>query len=116
MLDYFALYLLQLSIRIGMTPEQFWEDDPELFWNYWYAYEMRKKEESREDNIRAFNLGTYFMLAIGQCLQFTKHPKQIYPKKPLGINSDKKVQMTQKEYEEIRKVQMQALARKFEQK
>ena len=116
MLDYFHLYLLPLAIRIGMTPDQFWEDDPELFWNYWDAFEMRKKEEAREANVIAFNQGQYMVLAIAQCLQFTKHPKQIYPKKPFGFDSDKKVQMTQEEYEKLRKVQMQNLAKKFENK
>ena len=113
MLDYFYFYLLPLAIRIGMTPEQFWEDDPEYFWNYWDAYELRKKEDAKESNIKAFNQGQYFMLAIAQCLQFTKSPKQIYPKKPFALNSDKKVQITQKEYEEVRKIQMQAMERRF---
>lgn len=116
MLDYFHLYLLPLSIRIGMTPEQFWEDDPELFWNYWDAFEMKKKEDAREANIRAFNQGQYMVLAIAQCLQFTKHPKQIYPKQPFGLSNERKVQMTQQQYEEIRKIQLQSMAKRFENK
>lgn len=96
-----------------MTPERFWEDDPDEFWAYWDAYEMRKTDEARESNIKAFNLGQYFMLAIAQNLQFTKHPKQIYPKKPFDLVKDKKVKLTQKEYEEIRKVQMMRLDKMF---
>ena len=96
-----------------MTPEQFWEDDPEYFWNYWDAYEARKKEEAREENAKAFNQGQYFMLAIAHCLQFTKHPKKIYPKQPFPLKSDKKVQMTQKEYEEIRKIQAKSMVERF---
>ena len=96
-----------------MTPERFWDGDPDDFWVYWDAYEMKKKDEARESNINAFNQGQYFMLAIAQCLQFTKHPKQIYPKQPFALKGDKKVQMTQKEYEEIRKIQAKAMVDRF---
>ena len=97
-----------------MTPQQFWDDDPNDLWAYWDAYEQRKKQEAEEDNIRAFNQGQYFLCAIAQCLQFSKHPKQIYPKKPFPLGNDKKTKMTQKEYEEIRKIQMQKLAKRFD--
>lgn len=96
-----------------MTPEQFWEDDPDYFWAYWDAYEMRKKDEAREDNARAFNQGQYFLLALAQCLQFTKKPKQIYPKSPLPMGEKKKVNLTQQEYEDIRSVQIKRIAERF---
>ncbi len=96
-----------------MTPKQFWEDDPDDFWAYWEAYIQNQKEMVRMDNIRAFNQGQYILCAIAQCLQFTKHPKQIFPKKPFPLTSEKKVQMTQKEYEEIRKIQLQQLEKRF---
>lgn len=99
-----------------MTPKQFWEDDPDDLWAYWDAYEMRKKQEAVEENIKAFNQGQYFLMAIAHCLQFTKHPKQIYPKKPFALSSDKKVQLTQKEYEELRKIQLKNLSDKFNSK
>lgn len=113
MLDYFYFYLLPLAIKIGMTPEQFWDDDPEYFWNYWDAYEMRKKEEAKEANIKAFNQGQYFVLALNHCLQFSKHPKQIYPKKPLSLASDRRVKMTQEQYEDMRSVQIRRIAERF---
>lgn len=96
-----------------MTPERFWEDDPDEFWAYWDAYKMKKEEEIREDNAKAYNLGQYFLLAIAQNLQFTKHPKQIYPKKPFDLNTDKKVKLTQKDYEEMRKIQMMQMDKMF---
>ena len=96
-----------------MTPNQFWEDDPEEFWAYWDAYKMIKEDEAVEANIKAFNLGQYIMLAVAQNLQFTKHPKQIYPKKPFDLRKDKKVKLTQEEYEEIRKVQMMQMDKMF---
>lgn len=96
-----------------MTPERFWDGDPDDFWVYWDAYEMTKKEEQKDDNVRAFNQGQYFLLALTQVLQFSKHPKKIFPKEPLQLKSDKKVQFTQKEYEEIRKIQAKAMVERF---
>lgn len=113
MLDYFQFYLLPLAVRIGMTPERFWDGDPDDFWVYWDAYEMSKKDEARQANIYAFNQGQYFLLALAHVLQFSKHPKKIYPKEPLGLKNDKKVQMTQEEYEEIRKIQAKSMVERF---
>lgn len=96
-----------------MTPERFWDGDPDDFWAYWDAYEMRRNEEARTENIKAFNQGQYFLLALAQVLQFSKHPKQIFPKEPFGLKKDKKVQLTQEEYEEIRKVQAKAMVERF---
>ena len=113
MLDYFNFYLLPLAIKIGMTPERFWEDDPDEFWAYWDAYEMAKKDDAIESNIKSFNQGQYFLLAIAHCLQFNKHPKQIYPKKPFDLTKDKKVELNKEEYEAIRKCQMIEMDKMF---
>lgn len=96
-----------------MTPERFWDGDPDDFWVYWDAYEMAKKEQRIEDNVRAFNQGQYFLLALAQTLQFSKHPKRIFPKEPLGLKSNKKVQFTQEEYEEFRKIQAKSMVERF---
>ena len=96
-----------------MTPERFWEGDPDDFWVYWDAYVMKKEDDSKEANINAFNQGQYFLLALAQVLQFTKHPKKIFPKEPLGLKKNKRVQMTQEEYEEIRKIQAKSMVERF---
>jgi len=113
LLDYFNYYLLPLAIKIGMTPNQFWEDNPDDLWAYWDAYEMKRKDELQDINQSNYNLGQYICLAIAQNLQFTKHPKQIYPKKPFDIGLEKKHKMTNEEYQELRKIQMQELAKRF---
>lgn len=97
-----------------MTPEQFWEQDPNLFWAYWDAYEENQKIRAREANINAFNQGQYFLLALTECLQFSKNPKKIYPKEPLPLAGDKKkVELTPEQYQEIRKAQMMEMTKRF---
>jgi hypothetical protein len=97
-----------------MTPHQFWEDDPNDLWAYWDAYIENRKQEALDDNARAFNQGQYFLFALAHCLQFTKHPKSIYPKKPFPLTNDKKVKLSKKEQEELHKIQRMQLAKKFE--
>lgn len=97
-----------------MTPEQFWEQDPNLFWAYWDAYEETQRIRAKEANINAFNQGQYFLLALTQCLQFSKNPKKIYPKEPLPLSCDnKKVELTPEQYQEIRKAQMMEMTKRF---
>jgi hypothetical protein len=105
--------LLPLAINIGMTPEQFWYDDPDLFWNYWDAYEIKKEEEAREQNAYAYNLSYYIYLAIRECVGLCK--KKIFPDKPFELSFDKKdkKEMTNEEYQDIRKVQMMQIVQAF---
>lgn len=92
-----------------MTYDQFWNDDPDIFWVYLEAYEQEQKAKFEYDNSVAFLQGQYFLLAIAQCLQFSKHPKNIYPKKPFELSKNKvSEQVKQMQYEEIRKAQMKA--------
>ena len=77
------------------------------------AYEQKKWDEAKEANAKAFNQGQYFLLALAHALQFSKNPKRIYPKEPLKLNGDKSVKLTQKEYDEIRKIQIQQLEERF---
>ena len=77
LLDYLSYYLCPLAIRLGMSYDQFWNDDPDVFWVYLEAYEQEQKARFEYDNSVAFLQGQYFMLAIAQCLQFSKHPKKI---------------------------------------
>lgn len=86
-----------------MTPHQFWHDDPDDLWAYCEAYEQKQKEMVKYDNIKSYNLGQYFLLAISQCLQFSKTPKQIYPKKPFDILKEEKKELTPDEISSIRK-------------
>lgn len=87
-LDFYSYYLQPMCPRIGLTLEQFWEDDPELFFVYLEAYNENKKQELEEQNLMAYIQGQYFCLAVAQNLQMSKSPKRIYPDKPFSLFGD----------------------------
>ena len=95
-----------------MTPDQFWHGDPDDLWAYISAFEQEQKDMVAYDNIKAYNQGTYFLLALRDAVQFGKRHKKIYPDNPLEMKS-KKVQLSQKEYEEIRKIQLKRSVERF---
>lgn len=113
MLDYFIYYLFPLALKIGMTPQQFWDDDPDLMGAYLEAYRQKLEEKMEYDNALAYLQGKYFLFALAQCMQFKKPIKDIYPKKPFTIGESKSKKMTKQEYEEIRKIQLQHMVKKF---
>lgn len=103
-----------------MTPEQFWEGDPDYFWAYLEADNMRYKAQLEYDNVVAHLQGLYEVKALAQVLQFSKSPKKIYPDKPinlkLGISEAEDKLQQFEEYEIRRKAQMRALAQQFAKK
>lgn len=114
LLDYLSNYLCPLAIRFGMTYEQFWYEEPEMFWVYLEAFEQEQKARFEYDNSVAFLQGQYFMMAIAQCLQFSKHPKKIYPKKPFNVSKDETPEeIKQMQFMEMRKAEMKARAEMF---
>lgn len=70
----------------GMTYEQFWNDDPQLFWIYENAYNKRKEIEFKENNYMMWLNGQYTLSALAQVMAnaFSKSKKNIYPKQPFG--------------------------------
>lgn len=95
-----------------MTPDQFWNDDPDLLWAYLDAHELKLKEMVIYDNVRAYNQGQYFLLALRDSLQFSKHPKAIYPKKPFPLNEQKQ-KVTNEDISMIRKQHFIEMAERF---
>lgn len=107
LLDYLSYYLCPLAIRIGMSFNQFWYEDDEIFWVYLEAYEQEQKAKFEYDNSIAFLQGQYNLMAIAQCLQFSKKPKQIYPKKPFNVGQNEtSEEVKAMEFEEQRKLEM----------
>ena len=49
---------------IGMSYEQFWEDDPQLYWLYETAYNYKKEIEFKEKNYLSWLQGQYNLMAF----------------------------------------------------
>lgn len=46
-MSYMEREWLDEALQIGMTPDEFWYGDPELFYNYARAYENKQKQEQQ---------------------------------------------------------------------
>lgn len=77
-------HALPLALLYGMTPEQFWDDDPSLFAAYRKKAELRGERVNREAHL----MGAYTYLAINACAPilraFSKAKKAIDYPPPLG--------------------------------
>ena len=93
LLDYFDFYLAPLAIRLGQPAKEFWEDDPDYFWNYLDAYNKQQELRFEYDNAISHLMGQYMCLAVAQ--NFSK--KDIYPKKPFDIQSKNNNNINNKE-------------------
>lgn len=114
LLDYFDFYLFPFALKIGMTYEQFWEDDPQLFYSYLEAYNMKVEEQMIYDNQMAFIQSQYNLLALQQVLQFSKNPKKIFPDKPFDLLGNRvKEEKSPLDWQEERKAKMKMLSTMF---
>lgn len=79
--------MLTQALIIGMTPDQFWNETPSLFFNYLDAYERKQKEtyeaEQQKINLAAWLHGIYVYRALRAAPVFGKGSK--YPEKPIGM-------------------------------
>lgn len=87
--DYYFFEELPLALEYGMTPQQFWEEDEDLFYVYQQAYINQKHNE-------AHLIGLYVELAVEigiNNLFAKKSEKQNYPYEdvynPLKANKEK---------------------------
>ena len=63
------------ALRYGMTYEQYWFDDPQIY----YIYEEIYLDKLKERDMFNWQLGQYIQFAVGSCLE--KNIK--YPEKPM---------------------------------
>ena len=97
-LDYFYDDLLDYALVIGMTPEQYWYDNPRLILNYEKKYQdemLRKRQE-------AWLFGAYVKSALSSTILVAgladkdtskKMPK--YADMPMPTNDEGEVEMTE---------------------
>lgn len=80
--------LLPYAIEYGMSVEDFWVKDPDLFWAYRFSYINKYKREQENFNERAWLQGAYFYEAIsvaisnafGKEISYSKEPYNLKPK------------------------------------
>lgn len=108
-LDYLYNWLFPHAIVYGMNSDDFWYGEPQLFFSYAKAYEMRMEQQAEYDNIIAWRQGLYNVYAIGQCPVGGNKVK--YPKKPFEIT--KKDEMPLNMRVEMRKERMRKMTRDF---
>ena len=94
------------SIRYGMTYNQFWFDDPQLY----YTYEEIYLDKLKEKDIYNWQLGQYIQLAIGSCL--AKECK--YPNEPIFIAHKKEKPKTVFDMKDKFMAMVQQVNQKFE--
>lgn len=64
--SYFEREWLDNALLVGMTPDEFWYGDPELYYNYTRVYELKQKERQKE----IWTIGVRFCQALQSTLVF----------------------------------------------
>lgn len=94
--------MLTQALMIGMTPEQFWHEEPSLFFNYLDAYKRRNKDkyeaEMNQMNINAWLQGVYICAALKANPVLGKGKP--YPEKPIELNKPKREESLSEEQKE----------------
>lgn len=96
--------MLTQAIMIGMTPEQFWYDDPALFFNYLDAYE-RKNRQQYESEISKINFSAW-LYGVYTCMALRANPVmgrgKKYPDKPIELNKPEQKDMSEEQQQDMR--------------
>lgn len=103
--DYFIEYLFPDAIIYGMSYDEFWFKDPELFFSYRFSYLKSVEIERERINYTAWLNGLYnyeaHSLSLANAFGDKKTVKQNYPDKPHDLNGNKKVN-TEEEFLGVR--------------
>lgn len=72
-----------------MSSDEFWKQDPELFWAYRFSYVKRERQKQKNDNYNAWLQGAYFYEALTVSLSnaFGKE-KHTYRDMPYGTEKE----------------------------
>lgn len=82
-----------MAITYGMSVQDFWEGDPDLFWAYRFAYFERLKQEQEIFNNNAWLQGAYFCEAVSVALNNAFSETKIdYSKKPYEITKEENIE------------------------
>lgn len=73
-----------------MTPNEFWNENPDLFWAYRFSYIQREKRKQKNINYTAWLHGLYVHEAVSVALSNAFSKKTIhYSKMPYGESDNK---------------------------
>lgn len=96
-----------------MSMQEFWRDDPNLFWAYRFSYYEKSKLRQQEDNIRAWLNGAYVYEAVTVALSNAFGRKRItYSKAPYGHENTSQIHK-QKEIETQLKARIMQVQKVF---
>jgi len=97
-----------------MTSEEFWKDDPRLFYSYQKAYIEKTKREGKFQNYSNWLQGLYIYDALNKSLVSFGYSfivgkknlkKETYPSEPYDLFGEKEEKTIKKKEEEQRKNQ-----------
>lgn len=115
-LDFLYNWLLPEALIYGMSPDQFWYDEPQLFFSYARQYERKQERQIEYDNYMAWISWMYGLKAIQQGLA-SKPNAKIYPKKPFELGKkDDDDEFTLKDKMAIRKQNAKAMVERFKER
>ena len=115
--EYYCNYLFPQAIEYGMSAEEFWKDDPQLFISYRTSFLNKKKREIEEIDYKSWLMGLYIHDGNGKLFMSLKqflsnmvsslfkggrkdHTKiETYPIKPYGELQKEKLEQKKKESE-----------------
>lgn len=84
--------LFPYALSLGMTPEQYWSDEPELL----DAYIEKQQYDIELENKKYHLLGQYFVAAVKEAMK-TKKSEFAYPSKPFELSFRKKEPINEQE-------------------
>lgn len=99
--DYYNDILLPQALIYGMTPKEFWDEDPALMWSYHIAYINKVEIDKHNANFNAWLLGSYICSAINATVGNMLGGKGItYISEPVNLSEYKDIDKSKHNLEE----------------
>lgn len=104
--DYFIEYLFPDAIIYGMSYDEFWYEDPELFFSYRFSFYKRIQIEQQRTNYEAWLNGFYnfqaHSISLFKAFGGRKADGVNYPTKPYDFYNNETVETKEEKFIETR--------------
>lgn len=97
--------MFDLALIYGMTAEQYWNSDPEIFYNYKNSYETKRKIKEQDIWLQA----KYFQYSISCSVQnvsgitdYKNFKIPDFPERPYNNENEKSIELTEQQLENER--------------